>query len=153
MEQEMLDGLQNICLTKEDEEEISIITRSKSDFLEECSLSLFGCLLSNRQQNQRALKSTLRSAWKMGSKFKIVDARNSILQFKFNSRYQMEWVAKSGPRNFENNMLLLCWWKKGLFTANMVFTYSSFRCNSGVYPLNTCVRKLAEMLETDWGVS
>lgn len=104
----MLDGLQNLCLTKEDEEEISIITRSKLDFLEECSLSLFGCLLSNRQQNQRALKSTLRSAWKIGSKFKIVDARNSILQFKFNSRYQMEWVANSGPRNFENNMLLLC---------------------------------------------
>ena len=51
MEQEMIDELQNLCLTKEEEEEkeeISITIRSKSDLLEECSLSLFGRLLSDR---------------------------------------------------------------------------------------------------------
>ena len=82
MEQEMIDELQNLCLMKEEDEEIFITIRSKSNLLEECSLSLFGCLLSDRQQNQRALKSTLRSAWKMGSKLKIVDVGNSTLQFK-----------------------------------------------------------------------
>nr|POE73998.1 uncharacterized protein CFP56_45342 [Quercus suber] len=126
MEQEMIDGLQNLGLTKEEEEGIPITTRSKSDLLEECSLSLFGRLLSNKQQNQRALKSTLRSAWKMGSELKIYDVGNNILQFKFSSRYQMEWVESSGLWNFENNLLLLCLWKKGLSTTNMVFTHSPF---------------------------
>ena len=122
----MIDGLQNLCLTKEEEEGIPITTRSKSDLLEECSLSLFSHLLSDRQQNQRALKSTLRSAWKMGLELKIVDVGNGILQFKFSSKYQLEWVENSGPWNFENNLHLLCRWKKGLSTANMVFTHSPF---------------------------
>nr|POE44880.1 hypothetical protein CFP56_75247 [Quercus suber] len=89
-------------------------------------LSLFGRLLSDRQQNQRALKSTLRSAWKMGSELKIVNVGNGILPFKFSSIYQLEWVENSGPWNFENNLLLLCRWEKGLSTANMVFTHSPF---------------------------
>ena len=33
---------------------------------------------------------------------------HGILQFKFRSRYQMEWVEKNGPWNFDNNLLLLC---------------------------------------------
>nr|POF06618.1 hypothetical protein CFP56_59328 [Quercus suber] len=73
MEQAVVDGLLNLCLTKEEEEEITITTCCRSDLLEECSLSLFDKLLSNRQQNQRALKNTLRSAWKMGSDLQIVD--------------------------------------------------------------------------------
>lgn len=62
MEQAILDGLQNLQLTKEEAEDIQITAHSKPELLEECSLSLFGKLLSDRQQNQHALKSTLRSA-------------------------------------------------------------------------------------------
>ena len=88
----MVEGLLNLRLTKEEEEEISIKTRCKSDLLEECSLSLFGRLLTDRHQNQRALKNTMRAAWKMGSDLQIVDVRNNILQFKFGSEYQLKWV-------------------------------------------------------------
>ena len=68
MEQTILDGQQKLQLTKEEEEEedIQITTQSKPDLLEECSLSLFGKIQSDRLQNQRALKNTLRSTWKMG---------------------------------------------------------------------------------------
>ena len=81
MEQSVVDSLQNLKLTKEEEEEIAITTRSRIELLEECSLSLFGKLLSNRNQNQRALKSTLRLVWTMGSDPQIVDVGNNILQF------------------------------------------------------------------------
>ena len=68
MEQEIIEELQHLCLAKEEEEDdILISTQSRDDLLEECSLSLFGRLLSDRQQNMRALKNTLRAAWKMGS--------------------------------------------------------------------------------------
>ena len=79
MEQTILDGLQNLQLAKEDEESIQISAHSRANLLEECHLSLFGKLLSNRQQNQHALKSTLRSAWKMGSNLRIVEVGNDIL--------------------------------------------------------------------------
>nr|POE74170.1 hypothetical protein CFP56_44147 [Quercus suber] len=81
MEQAILDGLQNLQLTKEEEEGIQIIASSRAKWLEECHLSLFGKVLSDRQQNQRALKSTLRSVWKMGSNLRIVEVGNDILQF------------------------------------------------------------------------
>ena len=92
MDHSVVEGLLNLCLTKEEEEEISIKTKSRADLLEECSLSLFGRLLTDRHQNQRALKNTLRSAWKMGSDLQIVEVGNNILQFKFNSEFQLQWV-------------------------------------------------------------
>lgn len=126
MDQVILDGLQNLQLTKDEEEGIRISAPSRVDWLEECHLSLFGKLLSDRQQNIRALKSTLRSVWKLGSDLRIVEVGNDILQFKFTSKYQMEWVEKNGPWNFENNLLLLCRWRKGLTVANIVFPHSPF---------------------------
>ena len=110
MDNTVVEGLSNLRLTKEEEEEIPIKSRCKSDLLEECLLSLFRRLLANRNQNLRALKNTLRMAWKMGSDLQIVDVGNGILQFKFSSKYQMKWVEQNGLWNFENNLLLLCRW-------------------------------------------
>ncbi|XP_050289594.1 uncharacterized protein LOC126727712 [Quercus robur] len=126
MEQAIVDSLNKLQLTKEEEKDIVISTKSTLDLLEECSLSLFGRLLADRQQNQRAFKSTLRSTWKMGSDLRIVEVGNNILQFRFSSMYQLEWVEKSGPWNFENNLLLLCRWRPGLSTANISFSHSPF---------------------------
>nr|POF16171.1 hypothetical protein CFP56_24198 [Quercus suber] len=77
MVQTIIDSLKNLQLTKGEEEDIFISSNSKPDLLEECALSLFGRLLGrllvDRQQNQQALKNTLRSAWKMGSDLRIVE--------------------------------------------------------------------------------
>uniref|UniRef100_A0A7N2QZ38 CCHC-type domain-containing protein n=1 Tax=Quercus lobata TaxID=97700 RepID=A0A7N2QZ38_QUELO len=94
MDPSILSSLQNLQLTKEEEEAIPISVSNCPGLLEECSLSLFGRLLVDRQQNQRALKNTLRSAWKMGSDMRIVEVGNNILQFKFSSKFQMEWVER-----------------------------------------------------------
>ena len=124
MEQVVIDGLQHLQLTKEEEEEISISSANSSNLLEECELSLFGRLLADRNQNMRAFKSTLRSVWKMGSDLRIVDVGKNIFQFKFSSSYQLEWVERNGPWNFDNNLLLLCRWRKGLSVTNISFTHS-----------------------------
>ena len=62
----------------------------------------------------------------MGSDLRIVEVGQNILQFKFNSMYQMEWVERNGPWNFDNNLLLLTRWRKGLFMATITFTHSPF---------------------------
>ena len=85
-----MNSLQHLGLTKEEEMVIPISDHSRADLLEDCSLSLFGRLLTDRQQNTRALKSTLRAAWKMGSDLRIIEVGNNAFQFKFGSRYQME---------------------------------------------------------------
>ena len=126
MDHSVVDGLLNLRLTKEEEEEITITIKSKVDLLEECALSLFGCLLTDRHQNLRALKSTLKLAWKMGFDLQIMEVGNNVLQFKFNSKYQLQWVERNGPWNFDNNLLLLCRWRKGLSASNIIFTHSPF---------------------------
>ena len=126
MEQAVVEGLLNLCLTKEEEEEITITTSYRSGLLEECSLSIFSKLLLNIQQNQRVLKNTLRSARKMGSNLQIMDVGNNVLQLKFNSEYQLKWVKKNGPWNFNKNLLLLSRWRRGLTTSNIDFSHSPF---------------------------
>ena len=79
MDLSILSSLQNLQLTKEEEEAIPITVTNCSGLFEECSLSLFGRLPSDRQQNQRALKNTLRSTWKMSSNMRIVEVGNNIL--------------------------------------------------------------------------
>ena len=121
-----MNSLQHLSLTMEEETLTPISIHSRADLLEECSLSLFGRLLTDRQQNTRALKNTLKAAWKMSSDLRIFEVGNNTFQFKFSSRYQMEWVENGGPWNFENNLLLLCRWKKGLTSENITFIHSSF---------------------------
>ena len=126
MEHTIIDNLKNLQLTKDEEEDIFILSNNTSDLLEECTLSLFGKLLAERNQNQKALKNTLRTAWKLGSDLRIVEVGNNVLQFKFSSMYQLEWVERNGSWNFENNLLLLCRWRRGLSLANLVFTHAPF---------------------------
>ena len=65
MEQEVLNNFQKLQLTKEEVDDIVLANIARSELFEECSLSLFGRLLMDRQQNQRAFKNTLKTAWKM----------------------------------------------------------------------------------------
>ena len=39
---------------------------------------------------------------------------------------QLKWVEQNGPWNFNNNLLLLCKWRRGLSTTNINFTHSPF---------------------------
>ena len=51
MDQAVLDGIQHLKLTKDEEEDITISTINRSDLLEECALSLLGPLLAERHKN------------------------------------------------------------------------------------------------------
>lgn len=151
MDRIIIDGIQHLQLTKEEEEYISISTTNRSDLLDECALSLFGRLLANRHQNMRALKYTLRSAWKMGSDLRIVDVGKNIFQFNFNSSYQMEWVGRNSPWNFDNNLLLLCRWRKGLSIANISFTHSPFWIQVWGLPFESMTKEVGRDLGNKLG--
>ena len=126
MEQEVLNNFQKLQPTKEEADDIVLTNIARAKLLEECSLSLFGRLLTDRQQNQRAFKNTLKTTWKMELDLRIVEVENNVWQFKFGSLCQLEWVERRGPWNFENNLLLLCRWREGLTALNISFTHAPF---------------------------
>jgi hypothetical protein len=125
-ERDVLVGLQKMKLTGEEEENIALSQEGRVAVLEDCSLSLFGKFLSTKSFNRRAARETMKRVWKMNSECKILEVGMDILQFKFNTGFQLNWVVENGPWSFENNLLLLRRWEKGFSTRNLSFTQTPF---------------------------
>ena len=90
MDSDFIEWIQNISLTSEEEEPITIRTARKDEILEEYSLSLIRKFMTTRPFNARAAKNLLRSVWKMGSNLKIVDVGEGIFQFRFSLEIQLQ---------------------------------------------------------------
>nr|XP_023875931.1 uncharacterized protein At4g02000-like [Quercus suber]POE81797.1 uncharacterized protein CFP56_57760 [Quercus suber] len=121
MDSDFLERIQNISLTPKEDEPITIRAARREAILEECSLSLIGKFMTTRPFNVRAAKNLLRTVWKMGSDLKIVDVGEGLFQFRFSLESQLRWVWDNGPWSFENNMLALQRWEKGLTTRTIQF--------------------------------
>lgn len=87
----------------------------------------------------------------MGLDLRIVEVGQNILQFKFNSKYQMESVERNGPWNFDNNLLLLTRWRKGLSVANMNFTHSPFWVQVWGLPFESMSKEVGRELGSKLG--
>lgn len=123
---EVLEGFQKIKLTEDEEANMPISAERRGNSLEECSLSLFGRLLTGKPFNRRAARDTLKTVWRMGPDFSIQEVGEDILQFKFPNEFQLKWVLDNGPWSFENNLLLLRRWERGLSTKKLCFTHAPF---------------------------
>ncbi|KAL0015937.1 hypothetical protein SO802_003006 [Lithocarpus litseifolius] len=132
MEQELIDVLKNMQLTEDEELQISISEEGRAQEIEECSQSLMGKLLTDREQNLRALKNTLRTAWKIGQDLKIVEVVNDILQFKFANEYQLRW-------------------ERGMTTRNISFTHSPFLGTNLGLPFDMMTEKVGKEIGSNLG--
>ena len=117
-----VEWIQNISLTSEEEEPITIRTARRDEILEEYSLSLIRKFMTTRPFNARAAKNLLRSVWKMGSNLKIVAVGEGLFQFRFSLESQLQWVWDNGLWSFKKNMLVLQRWEKGLTARSVRFT-------------------------------
>ena len=61
--------------------------------------------------------------WKLGDNLKIVDISDGRLQFKFSMESQLSWVWNNGPWCFDNQILALQRWEKGMTTRTVSFTH------------------------------
>ena len=115
------DVIERINLMKEEGEVCQVRVTRRKEILEECSLSLLGRFLTTQPFNQRAAKSMLRAVWKMGSDLRIVDVGDGLFQFKFTLESQLKWVLNNGSWSFDNHLLVLQRWERGMTTASMTF--------------------------------
>ena len=123
MDSEVIDRLKRINLTEEEGEIIKVKPRQREQTLEEYSLSLLGKFHTTQPFNQRAAKNFLRSAWKFGTELKIVEVGEGFFQFKFAMESQLLWVVNNGPWSFNNHLLLLWRWERGMPANLMTFTH------------------------------
>ena len=122
----MTNILENMKLTTDEEEVISILDEGRKAEIESCSQSLIGKFLTCRSFNKRAAQGILKCAWGLENQVQVVEVGANLFQFKFNSEFEMNRVLKGGPWTFDNQVLLHIRWKSGMTTGNVRFDLASF---------------------------
>ena len=62
----------------------------------------------------------------MGSSIRIVEVGNNLLQFQFSTEFQLQWVLDNGPWAFDNNLLVLRLWERGMSAYSVNITQAQF---------------------------
>ncbi len=88
-------------------------------------MCLDGFLLRNLSTGEQRKKLCGRHG-EWDQTLKVLEVGNDILQFKFPTQFQLDWVLYNSPGSFENNLLLLCKWEKGLSSHNMSLSHMTF---------------------------
>ena len=79
MDADVLERIQQLQLTTEEDKAITIRPIRRKEILEEYSLSFIEKFLTTRSINMRAAKNLLRSMWKMGDDLKVVKVGDGLL--------------------------------------------------------------------------
>ncbi|XP_050242020.1 uncharacterized protein LOC126690971 [Quercus robur] len=119
MDDDVADRLQKMKLTIEEEEIIPISDEGRLDAIESCNLSLMGKFLTCKPFNRMAAKNTIRRAWGLNESLQISEVGPNLFQFKFQSEFDMDRIMRGGPWSFDNQLLLLKRWKKGMTMGNI----------------------------------
>ena len=70
-----------------------------------------------------AAKNLLKFVWKLGHDLKIMDVGEGLLKFKFSMESQLNWVLNNCWWSFDNHLLLLKQWERGMTAFTMDFKY------------------------------
>ena len=121
MDANFLERLRRCALTEEEGEVIPLRSANRDKVLEECSLSLIGRFHTTKPINIRAAKTLLRSVWKFGQDLQMTGVGDGLIQFKFSMDSQFQWVLQNGPWSFDNQLLLLQCWERGMTALSVNF--------------------------------
>ena len=107
MADDVVNGMENMKLTTEEEEVITIFDEGCLEAIEDCTLSLMGKFLKCKSFNKQAAKNTMRRAWGLEDSLRITEVGPNLFQFKFTSKFDLNRVLRGGPWTFDNQLLLL----------------------------------------------
>ncbi|KAK7853578.1 uncharacterized protein CFP56_035475 [Quercus suber] len=113
--------LEQMTLTLEEEEIITISDEGRREELEGCALSLIGKILTCKSFNKKAALGTLKKAWGLEDEVQVVEVGSNLFQFKFRSEFELDRVYTGGVWCFDNQALLLTRWKSGMTATNVKF--------------------------------
>ena len=64
-------------------------------------------------------KNTVRCAWGLNESMQVLEVGLNLFQFKFQSEFDLDRILRGGPWSFNNQLLLLQRWKKGMTVGNI----------------------------------
>ena len=92
MADDVLNGLEKMKLTANEEEIIEITDEGRMEEIESCNLSLIGKFLTCKTFNKMAAKNTIRRAWGLENKLHILEVGPNLFQFKFNNEFDLRRI-------------------------------------------------------------
>uniref|UniRef100_A0A7N2LJS9 DUF4283 domain-containing protein n=1 Tax=Quercus lobata TaxID=97700 RepID=A0A7N2LJS9_QUELO len=119
MADEMANSMEKMKLTSEEEEVIEIFDEGRLEALESCNLSLIGKFVTCKPFNKMVAKNMIRSAWGVDDALEISKVGPNQFQFEFQSEFEMDRILRGGPWSFDNQLLMLQRWKKGMTVGNI----------------------------------
>ena len=125
MVDDIIDSLENMKLTAEEEEVIEISDEGRLTEIESCNVSLIGKFLTCKAFNKRAAMNTLRRAWGLNTNLQIVEVGSNLFQFKFQSEFDMSCILRGGSWTFDSQLLMLTRWRKGMNASNVTLDHAS----------------------------
>lgn len=67
----------------------------------------------------------MRKAWGMHAGLQIVEVGSNLFQFNFQSEFEMCRILRGGPWSFDNQLLMLKKWHKGMTAGNVRLEHAS----------------------------
>ena len=83
MADDVIHSLENMKLTTEEEEVISISDEGRQEEIESYAQSLIGKFLTCIPSNKQVAQGTLKRAWGLENKVQVVEVGANLFQFKF----------------------------------------------------------------------
>ena len=112
MVDDVVDSMERMKLTSEEEEIIAISDEGRLEAIKSCNLSLIGKFLTCKPFNKLAAKNTIWKGWGLNDSMQISEVGPNLFQFKFQSE-------------FDNQLLMLQQWKKGMIVGNIQMEIAS----------------------------
>ena len=83
MADDVINGLENMKLTVDEEEVIEITEEGRLEEIESCNLSLIGKFLTCKAFNKMAAKTTICRAWGLENQLHILEVGPNLFQFEW----------------------------------------------------------------------
>ena len=84
-----------------------------------------GRFLTCKSFNKQAAKNTMRRAWGLEGSLHITEVGPNLFQFKFTSEFDLNRVLRGGSWTFDNQLLLLKRWRRGMIVENISMEMAS----------------------------
>ncbi|CAK9154362.1 unnamed protein product [Ilex paraguariensis] len=139
MEEGLLNKLQSFSLTEEEDVAIDFNTEDIAEGLEECVLSVYVKILSEKYVNTVALKNTMSGVW--GCKdLGVMRISSNIFQFFSKEEREIYKILFQGPWCFDNSLIISYRWFKGIGVKSVPFDLVQFWVHVNGLP-RECITK------------
>ncbi|KAG5603331.1 hypothetical protein H5410_034701 [Solanum commersonii] len=121
MAEEIIERFHQFALTEEEKETVSIEISDVLSSTNDCEVSLFGKVVSDKKVNLQGVKNTMPVAWGNPAGQQIKEIGWNFFQFKFKEKESMDKVLFGTPWLYDKFLLNIQKWEPELKSTSSTF--------------------------------